>query len=74
MESDPRKIVDCLDCKKPTNPRETGTHLECVGFVEYRGAAGGTNNLRFKKYTGKVLCSNCAMKRTNGTQGMDSLF
>lgn len=74
MDQDPRKIVNCLDCKAPTNPKESGVLLECYGFTEYRGATGGANNLKFKKYTGNVICAPCGVARNSGTKGMDSLF
>lgn len=69
-----RKVTKCVDCGKPTDPKQNGIYFEMYGWSEYRGSTGGSNNLKWKKVTGRVLCIICARARKDGTTGQDSLF
>lgn len=67
--------VPCIDCSKPTSARAIGIFQECTGFTEYRGKTGGANNLKFKTYTGRIICPECATLRKNGiSAGQGDLF
>lgn len=69
-----RKVVNCVDCDKPVDPKEVGNYIEMYGWSKYRGTTGGSNNLHFKKVTGKIMCAQCASDRINGVKGQTSFF
>lgn len=69
-----RKISTCVDCNEKIDPKQVGVFWESHGWAEYRGALGGTNNLRFRTQTGRVLCAKCAQIRSSGTKGQGGLF
>lgn len=66
--------VPCVDCGEPTDPKGLGNFYESKGWIEYRGKAGGANNLRWKEATGRILCRPCAVARQTGTKDQGSLF
>lgn len=56
------------------DPKELGCYLETRGWAVYRGKVGGTNNLRWNKWTGRVICAKCGADRVMGVKGQESLF
>ncbi len=67
-------MTNCVDCNKPVDPKAIGNYIEMYGWSKYRGTTGGSNNLHFKKVTGKIMCAECGRARIDGTKGQDSLF
>lgn len=67
--------VPCIDCGAQTSPRAIGTYHEAAGFIEYRGKTGGANNLKWKSYTGRIICPECSSMRRQGiASGQQGLF
>jgi len=64
----------CVDCGEPVNPKQVGIYVQMFGWSKYRGTTGGSNNLFFKKVTGKLMCPDCAQRRLDGNKGQASFF
>lgn len=65
---------ECDVCGRPTNPEARGTLHSVSGWVEQR-RGGGVHHVRFRRATGKVMCSGCALTiRDTGNAAQGSLL
>jgi hypothetical protein len=55
----------CNDCKQDFDDHAKGTWHGVTGYVEVRDG-GGANAVREKRYTGDVICPDCAKLRQLG--------
>jgi len=65
---------ECVACRRKTNPKERDGFVEMYGWSRYRGATGGTNALKWKRSTGRVLCKDCGWDKEQGITGQTQLF
>lgn len=55
----------CADCGQTFDERRRGTWREVSGWAVER-TAGGTNAIRLKRETGRVICPDCGRHRDLG--------
>lgn len=52
-------LPSCTFCGTEVDPRKTGTYYKVRGWLEYRGAAGGGNNVEMKEMLGEYAHKFC---------------
>ena len=57
--------LHCVDCGEPVSPDDDSVLREVIGWSKPR-EAGGQNHVRFRRETGRLMCSACALARQYG--------